>query len=265
MSHDAKVLVVINLKGGVGKTTTALALSKGLEKKDSKVLSIDLDPTCGLSTLLSNNEIEHPKSILDVLVEGESIRDCLHHFGERLDAVLSEDMLASAGDKIKSNDPNRLFKLDDALSEVKDDYDFIVIDTAPELSVLTYNALMAADEVIIPCTPERLAAKAVGKTVKEIAKITSSPRFNPGLNIAGVLINKINSTSVQRHWKQELTDAGIAGVIPVFDTSIRESTVIQDAESKGTNIFEHKHRRIKAPLDDYKSFIDEYLSKSLGA
>ena len=181
----AIVLAVTNQKGGVGKTTTSVNLAASLAAIKRRVLLIDLDPQ-GNATMGSGvNKSNLEASIYEVLVDGSSISEA------RINAEASGYDLVGANVELSGAEvellalERREYRLAEALALVSDDYDFVVIDCPPSLSLLTINGLVAADAVIIPMQCEYYALEGLSALVSTISRITE--RLNPELAIEGIL------------------------------------------------------------------------------
>lgn len=174
-----------NQKGGVGKSTTTHNIACALAKAGKKVLVIDFDIQADITKLFGKEPEEFKHTICDVLKKDNiGIENCIYNMSENLDFVASIDDLAALEMELISRISKESL-LTRALSRVKPEYDYILIDCPPQLSVLTLNALTAADRVIIPCKTDYLPFRALEKlsgtvdTVKEL--------LNPNLKILGVV------------------------------------------------------------------------------
>tara|TARA_R110001592_G_scaffold32905_6_gene114742 strand:- start:2699 stop:3463 length:765 start_codon:yes stop_codon:yes gene_type:complete len=227
-----KIIAIANQKGGVGKTTTSINLAASLGVLEKRVLLIDADPqanaSSGLGVDVDGVEIgtyqvlEHTASAKDVIVKTTSPNVDL--IPAHIDLVAIEIELVDKQD--------REYMLRKALVEIKDDYDYILIDCAPSLGLITLNSLVAADSVIIPIQCEYFALEGLGKllnTIKSIQRI-----HNPDLDIEGLLLTMFDSRL--RLSNQVVDEVRKHFSSMVFDTIIRRNTRLGEAPSYGESI-----------------------------
>ncbi len=247
----AKVYAVVNQKGGVAKTTTAQSLAAGLKNRRKKVLVVDLDPSCNLSSTadIANEE----PNIYDVLNGNAKITECARPTSLG-DMVPGSRDLSGADRFLKDYGSDQ--KLKEALGEVSDRYDYIIIDTPPMLGILSVNAIVACDGVIIPANADKFSLDGIDDlsgTIEAVKKYG-----NPNLKIEGILITQDFPNTVMSRDCKKVADV-IAEELgtKVFKTSIRHNTSMKKAQASGKTIFEY------APNDnaavDYKKWIDELL------
>ena len=201
----AIVLAVTNQKGGVGKTTTSVNLAASLAAIKRRVLLIDLDPQ-GNATMGSGvDKSDLDASVYEVLVDGTTIKEALINAeSSGYDLVGSNVELTGAEVELLALD-RREYRLAEALVPVRDNYDFVVIDCPPSLSLLTINGLVAADAVIIPMQCEYYALEGLSALVSTISRITS--HLNPNLAIEGILRTMYDPrNSLTRDVSQQLLD-----------------------------------------------------------
>ena len=177
----AVIIVLTNQKGGVGKTTSTAALAAGLGGKGYKVLAVDLDPQGNLGFSLGLDINTHC-TIYEVLKGGIAIQEAIHQT-ETCDIIASNILLSEA--EIEFQRENRETLLKERLEEVKDNYDFIIIDTPPSLNILTLNAYAASDYLIIPMAAEILSLVGLSRTDKDNAVSVKDPGRSSGSGGAG--------------------------------------------------------------------------------
>jgi chromosome partitioning protein len=213
----ARVVAITNQKGGVGKTTTAINLSASLAAADMRTLLIDLDPQSNASSGLGLRKKSYPKSTYDVVVQGEPLASIFHQ--TELDALklapASRELVGATMEL--SQEPDRHLRLIRALEPIKADFDYIFIDCPPSLDILTVNALIAADSVLIPIQCEYFALEGVSELMETIQEIRKSG--NPRLEIEGVLLTMYDdrtnlSNQVMADLKEFFGNQVLSTIIP---------------------------------------------------
>ncbi len=183
----AKIISVANQKGGVGKTTTAINLSAALAHFERRVLLIDMDPQGNSSRGLGIDITLIDKCLYDVLIGKSDINDVIQQtMFKTLDILPSKLILASFDFEISEKFDQPFLLLKKALSALKKEYDYIIIDCPPSLGLLTVNALNAANSVLIPVQCEYFAMEAVSQILSSVSRIQST--YNPDLGIEGFLL-----------------------------------------------------------------------------
>ncbi|MGB4324803.1 MAG: AAA family ATPase [Candidatus Nanopelagicales bacterium] len=229
----ARVISMVNQKGGVGKTTSTVSLGAALAGYGRKVLLVDFDPQGALSVALGMNPNEMDLSIYNLLTQN----DC--HVGdvilttrvENLDLIPSNIDLSAAEVQLVS-EVGREYALQRALAPVIDEYDFILIDCQPSLGLLTLNSLTASTEVIIPMATEYFALRGVALLKDTIDKVTS--RLNPTLRIVGVLPTMHDPRTL--HSREVLESVTGAFGDTVFTTTINRTIKFPDSAVAGEPI-----------------------------
>ncbi|MCH3882450.1 MULTISPECIES: ParA family protein [Tenacibaculum] len=251
-----KIIAIANQKGGVGKTTTTVNLAASLGVLEKKVLLIDADPQANASSGLgidvesvefgTYQVLEHTISAKEAIIETNSPN--VDIIPAHIDLVAIEIELV---DKEK-----REYMLKKAFEEIKDDYDYILIDCAPSLGLITLNSLVAADSVIIPIQCEYFALEGLGKllnTIKSVQKI-----HNPELDIEGLLLTMFDSRL--RLSNQVVDEVRKHFSSMVFDTIIRRNTRLGEAPSYGESIIAYDATSKGAV--NYLNLANELLKKN---
>lgn len=228
------VIALTNQKGGVGKTTTSSAIICGLTRLNKKVLGVDLDPQGNLGFSLGM-EIENCVTIYEVFKNQLPIEEAIYEteFGD----IIASNILLS-GAELEFNRSGREFMLSKALESVKDKYDYIIIDTPPALNVLTVNAYVAADSLIIPMVPEILSL--LGVTQLQETIYTVKQYYNQNLEVLGILMTKYDRRVNLAKEVEEMAER-IAEQLDsiVFHSKIRTSVVVAEAPAHGESIYNY--------------------------
>lgn len=244
-----QIITITNQKGGVGKTTTASALVCGLHQRGARVLGIDLDPQGNLGFNLGL-DITSSKTIYDVLKGTCSIEEAISttKYGD----VLSSDIMLSAAE-VEFTAPRREFLLDQQLSSIRSKYDFIIIDTPPALNILTINAYVTSDALIVPMEAEILSLVGIIQLQETIESVRGS--FNPHLRVLGILLNKFNPRLVLSQDVLELAEA-VAEQLgsQVFQTKIRRGVDVAAAPAHGQSVLTYRPR--SKPALDFQQIVD---------
>lgn len=226
-----RTIAITNQKGGVGKTTTSAALICGLHQRGARVLGIDLDPQGNLGFTLGL-DIGNCVTIYEVLKGIIPINRAIAHteFGD----VLPSDIMLSAAE-IEFSSEERKFLLRNQLARIQDRYDFIIIDTPPALNILTENAYVAADSLIVPMEAEVLSLVGITQLQETIDAVQST--YNPGLKVMGILLNKFNPRLTLSREILELAEEVARQLnTRVFDVKIRRGVDVATAPAHGQSV-----------------------------
>ncbi|MDT7827357.1 AAA family ATPase [Pricia sp. S334] len=254
-----KIIAIANQKGGVGKTTTTVNLAASLGVLEKKVLLIDADPqanaTSGLGIDVDTVEmgtyqlLEHSVTAKEIIIATDS---------PNLDLIPAHIDLVAIEIEMVDKD-GREYKMKEAISDLRDSYDYILIDCAPSLGLLTLNALSAADSVIIPIQCEYFALEGLGKllnTIKSVQKI-----HNPDLDIEGMLLTMFDSRLRLSNQVVEEVRKHFADM--VFDTIIQRNVRLSEAPSYGESII--KYDASSKGAANYLNLANEVVTKNKAA
>ena len=247
----SKALAIINQKGGVGKSTTALAIGAGLSLKGYSVLFIDLDSQGNLSYTLGADTKGY--NAMGVLERPETAKEEIQHTPQG-DIIASSPKLAGA-DKLLE-ETGKEYRLKEALDSLQGAYDYIIVDTPPALGILTINALTACTGAIIPAQADIYSLQGIAQLNSTIE--TVKKYCNPSLSIMGIVLTRFNGRSIIRREVAEMLERTAEQLhTKLYTSKIRECTALVEAQATKQNIYSYAPR--SNATADYKALVDEIL------
>ena len=251
------VLAVANQKGGVAKTTTAINLAAGLVAHGHRVLLLDLDPQANSTESLDVDEEsqQNPNAfgIFELLEQTQPVQAVIRSIADGLDLIPSHIRVARLEPALSG--ALDIYRLQEALSPVAADYDFVVIDCPPSLGALTTNALVAASSVVVPVRPSPYGLSAVADFVATLNVVRR--RLNTDLRLLGILLTLFD---VRTAMARDVTDVLVADYgDAVFETRIRMNVKLEEAASAKRSIFDFAPSSSGAA--DYGAFVKEVLDR----
>lgn len=248
----ARIIAVVNQKGGVGKTTTAVNLSACLNKLGKRVLLVDADPQGNATTSMGINKNRIRSGVYDVLINGAKA-DTVTVKTPYCSVLPANRDLAGAGVEMVGLD-NREYILKNALNEVRGQYDYIIIDCPPSLELLTVNSLCAADRVLIPVQCEYFALEGLSDLMGTVRIIRR--RMNTGLDVEGVLLTMFDgrtnlsyqvATEVKKYFESKVFKTVIPRNVRLSEAPSHGKPVLAyDSSSKGTAAYMELARELIA-------------------
>ena len=253
VSFLAKIIAIVNQKGGVGKTTTCVNLTAVLRERGKRVLLCDFDPQANSTSGLGVDKTVS-QGVYDVLINGADVKSAVvaTRYG---DVLPSSKALAGAG--IEMIDlPDRQFRLKQALDVLAPDYDYILIDCPPSLELLTLNALCAADSLLVPVQGEYYALEGLSDLMNTVRIVRRS--MNPRLELEGVLLTMFDGRTNLAMQVAEEVKRYFPG--KVYATVIPRNVRLSEAPSHGKPI--NAYDRTSRGAEAYGAFADEFLKKN---
>ena len=247
-----KIISAVNHKGGVGKSTTVISLSAGLARKGFKVLCVDLDAQCNLSSSICAELYGIKESnIMHVLYGKTPAAEAIQHTAQG-DIIVGSPSMSGADMVISST--GKEYRLKEALQALEA-YDYIVIDTPPALGILTVNALAASTGCIIPAQADVYSLQGIAQLFETIQAVKKY--CNPTLTVMGILITRYSRLVIGREIAEMLHDTAIRLNTKLYSSKIRECAAIKESQAVKNNIFDYAPKS-NAALD-YEAFVAELL------
>jgi chromosome partitioning protein len=244
---------IVNQKGGVGKTTTAVNLSDGLVRRGRSILLIDLDSQANASVALGFRNLDTHPGVSEMLFDQSPAREVIQSTGrENLDIIIGDKKLADA-DVLLSDEIGRESILKKRLQFITDRYDHIIIDTPPSMGLLPINALVATDNYLIPVSPTNFSLQGIERIWDSVQKVQDGMQIN--IPLFGILLTMCDYRSMA-------TKKAIAKVRKdfnghVFNTEIHINTRLNEAQGKGQTIYEYD--RFSTGSKYYEDFTVEFI------
>lgn len=235
-----QIITIAQLKGGSGKSTTAAALAQAAASAGKKVLAIDLDPQANLTFFIGADQ--HRPGSLELL-EGEPVREVIQATEQGIDAIAARQDLATV--KTTSASARRLYR---AIKPVKEEYDFIIIDTPATLSEMHYNAMQASTGLLIPLEADLNNLEGFFQTVDIARQLQES---NPELHIIGAILTRFDGrTKLNRYLQDAIRQRAAEKQVPYL-MEIRQGTALKEAQSFQVSLYQYARRSL--PAADYEA------------
>lgn len=251
---SAQVIAIVNQKGGVGKTSTAVNLSRALRVLGNKVLLIDTDGQCNSTDSYGIDSVDGMATLYDLLFEkGTDVNECIQKM--ELCHIIPGDTQLNRSEQLFPMDGNRFTLLRQKCECLREQYDYILLDTNPSLGSMMINVLTFVDKVIIPIEPNRYALKGISDLCSTIESVKG---MNPNIKIEGFLLVKYDAREkLSKDYKEGLPEVAKNMNTKMFNAMIRKSTAISKAQGEMKTVFEYDGNSTGA--EDYLSLAHEIM------
>lgn len=251
-----RIISVANIKGGVGKTSVCMTVAATMAERGYKVLLIDSDPQANLTLCCLHVQSDELPSLYHVYCEKRSIDEVKITIKNGLDLVSGDFALCNAD--MQFTRAGRLKMLHKAIKNLNEKYDFVLIDTSPNMGLLSLNAFMVSDYVVVPMVADSFSLKGVRllkETLDDVSEETGKE-----LPVAGVLLTRYNGrTNVSKLLENSINSAADLLNTTVFRNRIRQAVVVQECQLAKTDLFSYAPN---APVtEDYRGFVSELLKR----
>lgn len=251
-----QIISIANIKGGVGKTSVSVALAAGLAEKGYKVLLIDSDPQTNLTQCFLQEQQDEMLTLYHVYSEEKDLEEVKITVKEGIDLIPGDFSLCNADMQFVR--AGRLKILKKALGNINTEYDFVVIDTPPNLGILSLNALMAGDFVIVPMAADSFSIKGIRLLKQALDDV--SEEIGRSIPVVGILLTRYSSRiNVSKLLEQSINSAAELLNTAMFKNRIRQAVVVQESQIAKQDIFTYAANSNVA--GDYRGFIEELLNR----
>ncbi len=239
------IITTAIIKGGTGKTTTAAALAQAAKEKGLRVLAVDLDPQGNLSAFL---EADTEKAGALEILSGAEAADAIQQTGQGIEVISSCPDLAA-----EKTTPGSVKRLEAALSPIKEEFDYIFIDTPPQMGELTYNALQASDGVIVPMEADNSSISGLYQLADIIESLQQ--RGAKGLSLIGGILTRYDARSKINSFMRETIIGALEEVGAPYLGEVRSGIAIREAQSTRASLFQYAPK--SKPAQDYMKIFEQ--------